>query len=238
MALRITASYGEQPRQANLAGKWMTNPLITIVDDSEDLFLLAPGSSMDQHHPHMEGIARACSKVGLCTWRFQFEYRAEGKHFPPKDLNVTISEYKQALEAASNAFPEHRIHLGGHSYGARVATHLAAHLLDQAHPLRARIGSIICFSVPVHPANKPSLSRWDHVPKLKLPVCLITGERDPLAYEENLAELFSQLSTPTKQLSIIPGADHGFRQPKTIKVSHEAFSVVGEALTSFLASLD
>ena len=216
----------------------MTNPLITIVDDSEDLVLLAPGSSMDQHHPHIEGIAQACNKVGLCTWLFQFEYRAEGKPFPPKDLNVTISEYEEALEAASNAFPGHRIHLGGHSYGARIATHLAAHLLDQAHPLLARIGSIICFSVPVHHANKPSLSRWEHASQLTLPVCFISGERDPLAYEDNLVELFSQLSTPTKQLSIIPGADHGFRQPKTMRVSHEAFSVAGEALTSFLASLE
>ena len=216
----------------------MTLPLIKTVDESNDLVLLAPGSSMDQHHPHMDGIAQTCNRVGLCTWLFQFDYRAEGKPFPPRDLTVTINEYEQALESACSAFPEHRIHLGGHSYGARVATHLAAHLLDQAHPLRARIGSIICFSVPVHPANKPSLSRWKHASKLTLPVCFISGERDPLAYEENLAELFSQLSTPTKQLSIIPAADHGFRQPKTIKVSHEAFSVAGEALTSFLASLD
>jgi predicted alpha/beta-hydrolase family hydrolase len=216
----------------------MTNPLITIVDESEDLVLLAPGSSMDQHHPHMEGIAQTCHRVGLCTWRFQFDYRTEGKAFPPRDLSVTINEYEQAFEAASKVFPDHRIHLGGHSYGARVATHLAAHLLDQAHPLRARIGSTICFSVPVHPANKPSLSRWKHASRLTLPVCFISGERDPLAYGDNLVELFSQLSTPSKQLSIIPGADHGFRQPKTIKVSHEAFSVAGEALTSFLASLD
>lgn len=216
----------------------MTNPLITIVDESEDLVLLAPGASMDQHHPHMDAIARTCRRVGLCTWLFQFDYRTEGKPFPPRDLNVTIGEYEQALEAASNAFPGHRIHLGGHSYGARVATHLAAHLLDQAHPLWAKIGSIICFSVPVHPANKPSLSRWEHASKLTLPVCFLSGERDPLAYEENLTELFSTLPTLIKQLSIIPGADHGFRQPKTIKVNHEAFSVASEALTSFLAALD
>ena len=216
----------------------MTLPLIKTVDESNDLVLLAPGSSMDQHHPHMDGIAQTCNRVGLCTWLFQFDYRAEGKPFPPRDFPVTINEYEQALESACSAFPEHRIHLGGHSYGARIATHLAAHLLDQAHPLLARIGAIICFSVPVHPANKPSLSRWKHASKLTLPVCFISGERDPLAYEENLAELFSQLSTPTKQLSIIPGADHEFRQPKTIKVSHEAFSVAGEALTSFLASLE
>ena len=216
----------------------MTNPLITIVDESEELVLLAPGSNMDQHHPHMEGIAQTLNRVGFCTWRFQFDYRTEGKAFPPRDLTVTINEYEQALESACSAFPEHRIHLGGHSYGARVATHLAAHLLDQAHPLRARIGSIISFSVPVHSANKPSLGRWKHASKLTLPVCFISGERDPLAHEENLAELFSTLPTPTKQLSIIPGADHGFRQPKTIRVSHEAFSVACEALTGFLASLD
>ena len=216
----------------------MKNPLITIVDESEDLVLLAPGSSMDQHHPHMDGIAQTCNRVGLCTWLFQFDCRTEGKPFPPIDLTVTISEYEQALEAASKAFPGHRIHLGGHSYGARIATHLAAHVLDHAHPLMARIGSVICFSVPVQPANKPSLSRWEHAPKLNFPVCLISGERDPLAYEKNLAELLSQLPTPTKQLSIIPAADHGFAQPKTIKVSHEAFSVASEALETFLASLN
>ena len=151
----------------------MTLPLIKTVDESKDLVLLAPGSNMDQHHPHMDGIAQTCNRVGLCTWLFQFDYRAEGKPFPPRDLTVTINEYEQALESACSAFPEHRIHLGGHSYGARVATHLAAHLLDQAHTLRARIGSIICFSVPVHPANKPSLSRWEHASQLTLPACCL-----------------------------------------------------------------
>ena len=93
----------------------MTLPLIKTVDESNDLVLLAPGSSMDQHHPHMDGIAQTCNRVGLCTWLFQFDYRAKGKPFPPRDLTVTIKEYEKELEAACGAFPEHRIHLGGHS---------------------------------------------------------------------------------------------------------------------------
>ena len=235
MALRITASYGEQPRQANLAGKWMTNPLITIVDDSEDLVLLAPGSAWISII-----LTWKASRKRVIGWALYLavpvRLQNRGKAFPPRDLNVTINEYEQAFEAASKAFPDHRIHLGGHSYGARVATHLAAHLLDQAHPLWARIGSIICFSVPVHPANKPSLTGGSML-KTHAPCMFHFGERDPLAYKENLAELFSAVHA-RQQLSIIPSADHGFRQPKTIKVSHEAFSVAGEALTSFLASLD
>ena len=193
---------------------------------------------MDQHHPHMEGIARACNKVGLVPGGSSSITEPRVKPFPPKDLNVTISEYKQALEAASNAFPGTEYTLVGTVMALESLPTLLLICWTKPHPLLARIGSIICFSVPVHPANKPSLSRWEHASQLKLPVCLITGERDPLAYEGNLAELFSKLPTRTKQLSIIPVLITDSRQPKTMRISHEAFSVAGEALTSFLASLE
>ena len=216
----------------------MNDPIIQTTGLVRDLILLAPGSNMDLNHPHLARLAALCEALGLSTWRFQFHYRDEGRPFPPRDINVTIQEYELQLRGAAKQFPTARLHLGGHSYGARVATHVAAKLVAASNGLEGRLRSVIAFSLPVHPAKTPHLKRWNHANDLALPVCLVSGDRDTLAEPAQLEALMAQLQNPLNTLTVLPGTDHGFGQLAQYRQDAEAYAVATRAGSRVLKTLD
>ena len=216
----------------------MNDPIIQTTGLVRDLILLAPGSSMDLDHPHLARLAALCEALGISTWRFQFHYRDKGQPFPPRDINVTIQEYELQLRGAAKQFSTARLHLGGHSYGARVATHVAAKLVTASDGLKARLRSVIAFSLPVHPTKTPHLKRWDHANDLALPVCLVSGDRDTLAEPAQLDALMAQLQNPLNTLTVLPGTDHGFGQLAKYRQDAEAYAMAAKAVSRFLKTLE
>ena len=215
----------------------MNDPIIKTTRLTEDLLLLAPGSNMDRDHPHLSRLAKLCEDQGFSTWRFQFRYRDEGRPFPPKDISITINEYESHLRQAALTFPHARLHLGGHSYGARIATHVAAKLIASDHQLARRLCSIIVFSLPIHPAKKPHLERWDHTKHLSIPVCLISGDRDLLAEPAQLAAFMTQLPSAIKSLTLLSGTDHGFKRLAAYRQQEDPYAATAKAVNQFLASV-
>jgi len=216
----------------------MKDPIIQTTRQVQDLIVLAPGSNMDLDHPHLARLAALCEALELSTWRFQFLYRDEGRPFPPKDINVTINEYELQLRSAAKQFPTARLHLGGHSYGARIATHVAAKLVTSGDKLAGRLRSIIAFSLPVHPAKNPHLKRWDHASDLALPVCLVSGERDALAEPAQLGTLMARMHNPLNTLTVLTGTDHGFGQLAKYRQDAEAYATATMAVSAFLKTLE
>ncbi|MGZ8476128.1 MAG: alpha/beta family hydrolase, partial [Candidatus Limnocylindria bacterium] len=101
------------------------------------------------------------------------------------------------LEAAP---PSPDTAVGGHSFGGRVASLLAA---DQAY------GALILLSYPLHPPG--ASGRWDertdHWPRIECPVLLLSGDRDPFAKIGLLREAVHRLHNA--ELVIYPGLGHG-----------------------------
>jgi uncharacterized protein len=66
--------------------------------------------------------------------------------------------------------------LGGHSYGGRVASLVAA----GGEP---PVAALVCFSYPLHPPGRPEAAeaRVAHWPAIACPVLLLSGESDPFA---------------------------------------------------------
>ena len=62
--------------------------------------------------------------------------------------------------------------LGGHSYGGRQATMLAAE-----EP--GLVESLLLLSYPLHPPNKPTQLRTAHFPDLRTPALFVHGTKDP-----------------------------------------------------------
>lgn len=90
--------------------------------------------------------------------------------------------------------------IGGHSFGGRVASLLAAD-----HPY----GALVLLSYPLHPPGAPE--RWDdrtaHWPTVECPVLLLSGDRDPFARIGLLRNAMSRLSRA--ELVVYPGLGHG-----------------------------
>ncbi|HYM83100.1 MAG TPA: alpha/beta family hydrolase [Candidatus Dormibacteraeota bacterium] len=104
-----------------------------------------------------------------------------------------------AFVAAVPAGPE--LAIGGHSYGGRVASLVAA-----AGLLRVR--ALVCFSYPLHPPGR--VDAWDprtaHWPSIRCPVILLSGESDPFARLDLMRRAVERL--PAARLITYPRLGH------------------------------
>lgn len=105
-----------------------------------------------------------------------------------------------AFLAASGSGPD--VVIGGHSYGGRVASLLAA---------RREVGlaGLVLLSYPLH---RPGAAEWEprtrHWKDIRCPVLFLSGESDPFARIEILREA-SEERLPEAQLITYPGVRHG-----------------------------
>jgi predicted alpha/beta-hydrolase family hydrolase len=88
--------------------------------------------------------------------------------------------------------------LGGHSYGGRVASLVAA---------ETAVAGLVLFAYPLHRPGHPEQLRTEHWPRIGCPVLLLSGERDPFATLELLRKAVRRL--PEAELVTYPGVGHG-----------------------------
>ncbi len=98
---------------------------------------------------------------------------AEAIDLPVRKAETALDAYRLA---AGLAVPDAPVSVvGGHSYGGRVASLLAA----GSEPA---IRGLVLLSYPLHRPGEPSWEpRTIHWPDIKVPVLLLSGESDPFA---------------------------------------------------------
>ena len=96
--------------------------------------------------------------------------------------------------------PSGEIAIGGHSFGGRVASLIAA---------EHQYGALVLLSYPLHPPG--GAERWDertsHWPRISCPVLLLSGDRDPFAKVGLMRDAVRRL--PSAELIVYPGVGHG-----------------------------
>jgi predicted alpha/beta-hydrolase family hydrolase len=97
-----------------------------------------------------------------------------------------------------------RIALGGHSYGGRQASMLAAEETEIA-------AALLLLSYPLHPPKKPAQARTAHFPALRVPAVFVHGERDPFGTPDELREAVAAMRV-APLLITVPGAAHDLRR--------------------------
>ncbi len=120
---------------------------------------------------------------------------------PVRKAEEVTERYRDQVDDYPNAV------IGGHSFGGRVASLLAAQ-----EPPRA----LVLLSYPLHRPGHPEDLRVAHWPRITCPVLLLSGEADPFARLELLRASIQLL--PDGRLITYPGVSHGLR------------SVLGDAL--------
>ena len=88
--------------------------------------------------------------------------------------------------------------IGGHSYGGRMASLVAA---DQP------VSALILLSYPLHRPGHPEELRTEHWPRISSPVLLLTGDCDQFAQIALLQREVPKLRD--HELVIYPGQRHG-----------------------------
>ena len=105
-----------------------------------------------------------------------------------------------AYRAALAPLDAGRTFIGGHSFGGRIASLLAA---------ETEVAGLVLFSYPLHPPGRQE--RWDertaHWPAIRCPVLLLSGESDMFADIGLLRKAVKRL--PNAELVTYPRVRHG-----------------------------
>jgi uncharacterized protein len=170
--------------------------------------VLAHGAGAGQQHPFMVAAARALSERGLRVVTFNFPYVEQRRRAPdrPAVLERTWAAVIEAATAGPLASVGSLV-IGGKSMGGRIASQVLAS--DVAHP----VDGLVLLGYPLHPPGKPLQLRTEHLPRIRTPMLVVQGERDPFGTEGEIRPVFQELDVPVT-IEIVPGGDHSFKVPK------------------------
>ena len=151
--------------------------------------VLTHGAGSNCQSPLLVVLAEAFCAAGWMVLRCDLPFRqARPKGPPPRGAAETDQAGLRAAEYAMRRETNAPIYLGGHSYGGRQASMLAAAESDLADAL-------VLLSYPLHPPERPDVMRTAHWPDLRTPALFVHGMRDS----------FGSIAEMKKAMRLIPG---------------------------------
>lgn len=149
----------------------------------------------------LTALADAFGSEGWAVLCCDLPFRQSRPHGPP--LRGGAERDRAGLRAAVAAMRRLTtgpIFLGGHSYGGRQASMVAA-----AGP--KLVNGLLLLSYPLHPPNKPGEQRTNHFPSLQTPTLFVHGTRDGFGTMSEMESALRLIPTRT-ELVPIAGAGH------------------------------
>ena len=151
--------------------------------------VLTHGAGANCNAPLLITLANSFCVSGFAVVRCDLPFRQLRPHGPPP--RGSAERDQQGLRSAVRAIQRDisaRAFLGGHSYGGRQASMLAATQPDL-------VEALLLLSYPLHPPQRPADMRTSHFPRLKTPALFVHGTRDG----------FGSLAEMEHALKLIPG---------------------------------
>ena len=171
------------------------------ISPSGDCLVLTHGAGANCESPLLVSLASVFCASGLTVLRCDLPFRQLRPHGPPP--RGSAERDQQGLRAAVESMRRQNpgcVFLGGHSYGGRQASMLAA-----TEP--GLIDRLLLLSYPLHPPQRPGELRTAHFPSLQTPAMFVHGMRDGFgSIEEMTAAL--KLTRSRTELLPITGAGH------------------------------
>jgi len=162
--------------------------------------VMTHGAGGNAGAPLLVAVAEAFTAAGFTVLRCNLPFRQARPHGPP--YPATAAQDRAGLHRAVMVMRERlsgRVFLGGHSYGGRQATMLAASEPDLA-------AGLLPLSYPLHAPGRTDL-RTAHFPQLTTPALFLHGTRDPFGTVEEMRTALGSLAGP-HELVVIEGAGH------------------------------
>lgn len=172
-----------------------------------DCLILTHGAGADCNAPLLVVLAECFYSSGWTVLRYDLPFRQERPHGPPpRGSAERDQDGLRAAVASMRRQASGRIFLGGHSYGGRQASMLAAaepHLVER----------LLLLSYPLHPPQRPGELRTAHFPLLQIPALFVQGTRDGFG---SIAEMEIALKLIPARTELLPitGAGHELASKK------------------------
>src|SRR5271156_914870 len=185
-----------------------------------DCLVLTHGAGANCDSPLLVALAEAFCDSGLTVLRCDLPFRQLRPHGPPH--RGSAERDQQGLRAAIASMRQQtsgRMFLGGHSYGGRQSSMLAASepgLVDQ----------LLLLSYPLHPPLRPGEVRTGHFPHLQTPAMFVHGTRAAFGSIDEVTTALKLIPARTELLPV-PGAGHDLvtklNRDEVAKIVEEAF---------------
>ena len=168
--------------------------------NGSDGVVLTHGAGGNCNSALLVALAENLSKNGISVLRCDLPFRQQRPYGPPlRTAELDQHGLRRAVEVLRTTVSG-RIFLGGHSYGGRMATMLAANEPSVADGL-------LLLSYPLHPPNKLQQLRTAHFPQIRTRCLFVHGTQDPFASSEEIQSALKLIPAETTLLSF-EGAGH------------------------------
>ncbi len=168
--------------------------------ESRGALVLTHGAGSNCGAPLLVAVAETFAGAGYLVLRYDLPFRQARPHGPPAGNGaMDRAGLRRAAQVLRQMAPG-RVFMGGHSYGGRQASMLAAEDPPVADAL-------LLLSYPLHPPEKPQQLRTAHLPKLQAPALFVHGSRDPFGSLDEIRAALALIPAPVDLLAI-EGAGH------------------------------
>lgn len=169
--------------------------------------VIAHGAGGDLNRPLITATADGLCAAGYVTVRFNFLYREKGQNKPDSGSlrRSTMSAVCRYLTSHPSYSPS-SITLVGKSIGGATAVSLAA---ENDGLFKA----VVVLGYPLHRSGKPETANGAALCRIKDPMLLVVGTRDPLCILTALKSAMAASSSDWSLLEVEAG-DHSYRLPE------------------------
>jgi predicted alpha/beta-hydrolase family hydrolase len=146
-------------------------------------------------------VAEAFCAAGITVLRCDLPFRQARPHGPP--FPAMAVQDRAGIKRAVRVLRDRvtgAVFLGGHSYGGRQSSMLAAEEPDLA-------AGLLLMSYPLHPPRRPGDLRTAHFPRVTTPTLFVHGTRDPFGSVEEMRVAVALIGGPC-EIVAVEGAGH------------------------------
>jgi len=186
--------------------------------------VLTHGAGANCNAPLLVALAEEFAGKGIAVLRCDLPFRQLRPHGPPRNEAERDQQGLRRAVHLLRAKFRARVFLGGHSYGGRQASMLAASAPGLADAL-------LLLSYPLHPPKKPAQLRTAHFPSLRTPALFVHGARDGFGTFDEMAAALQLIPARTHLLPV-DSAGHELLTPRNRAALPQA---VVSAFASFVS---
>jgi hypothetical protein len=167
--------------------------------------VLTHGAGGNCRAPLLSAAAAAFAAAGVTVLRCDLAFRRQRGSGPPHPAGAAADRagLRDAV-AYLRGMVAGPVYLGGHSYGGRQASMLAAEAPDIA-------AGLLLLSYPLHPPDQPERLRTAHFPALRVAATFVHGAADPFGTLAELEAAIAAIPAPARLLPIA-GAGHDLKR--------------------------
>ncbi|ALG85362.1 alpha/beta fold hydrolase [Gordonia phthalatica] len=176
--------------------------------DARGLVILAHGAGSNRDAAILRAVAEPLVGRGLAVARIDLPYRQDRPKGPPSPSKAGRDrDGIRAAVAALREVADGPLIIGGHSYGGRQASMVAAEDRDL-------VDGLLLTSYPLHPPGKPEKARTEHLPDITAPTLIVHGRSDAFGTSDEFADALTLFTAPVRLIDV-EKADHSLKPDRS-----------------------